>query len=57
METIFRVTGPLCGENSTVTGEIPLQRPVTLSFDVIIDLYLNRLKSKSKKILFIVGTL
>ena len=39
----------LCAGNSTVTGEIPLQRPVTLSFDVIIDLYLNRLSKQSRR--------
>ena len=33
--SIFRVTGPLCGE---VTGEFPSQRPVTRSFDVFFDL-------------------
>ena len=39
----------LCAGNSTVTGEIPLQRPVTLSFDVIIDLYLYRLSKQSRR--------
>ena len=37
--TIFRVTGPLCGE---VSGEFPSQWPVTRSFDVFFDLRLNR---------------
>ena len=38
---IFRVTGPLCG-NSPVPGEFPSQRPVTRSFDVFVDLPLNK---------------
>ena len=33
---IFRVTG-LCVGNSPVTGEFPLQKPVTRSFDVFFD--------------------
>ena len=36
---IFRVTGHLC-------GEIPAQRPVTRSFDVFLDLRLNKPLSK-----------
>ena len=39
--SIFRVTGPLCGE-FTVTGEFPSQRPVTRSFDVFFDMRLNK---------------
>ena len=35
--SIFRVTGPLCGE-FTGPGEFPAQRPVTRSFDVFFDL-------------------
>ena len=31
----------LCAGNSPVTGEFPLQRPVTRSFDVFFDLRLN----------------
>ena len=42
---IFRVTGPLCGE-FTGPGEIPAQRPVTRSFDVLFDLRLNKRLSK-----------
>ena len=42
---IFRVTGPLCGE-FTGPGEFPTQRPVTRSFDVFFDLYLNKRLSK-----------
>ena len=37
--SIFRVTGPLCGE---FTGEFPSQRLVTQSFDVFFDLRLNK---------------
>ena len=37
--TIFRVTGPFC-------GEFPTQRPVTRSFDVFFDLPLNKRLSK-----------
>ena len=36
----------LCTGNSPVTGEFPLQRPVTRSFDVFFDLFLNKLLSK-----------
>ena len=39
--TMFRVTGPLWGD-SPVTGESPLQRPFTLSFDVFFNLRLNK---------------
>ena len=52
METFVCVTGPLCGKftghrwNSPVTGEFPAQRPVTRSFDVFIDLRLNKRLSK-----------
>ena len=42
---IFRVTGPLCGE-FTGPGEFPAQRPVTRSFDVFVDLRLNKRLSK-----------
>ena len=43
---IFRVTGHLCGE-FTGPGEFPAQRPVTRSFDVFIDLRLNKRLSKN----------
>ena len=43
--SIFRVTGPLCGE-FTGPGEFPTQRPVTRSFDVFFDLRLNKRLSK-----------
>ena len=36
----------LCAGNSPVTGEFPSQRPVTRSFDVLIDLHLNKHLSK-----------
>ena len=42
---IFRVTGPLWG-NSPVIGEFSSQRPVTRSFDVFLDLRLNKRLSK-----------
>ena len=42
---IFRVTGPLCGE-FTGPREFPTQRPVTRSFDVFLDLRLNKRLSK-----------
>ena len=40
-ESIFRVTGHLCG-NSPITSEFPPQRPVTRSFDIFFDLRLNK---------------
>ena len=40
---IFRVTGHLCGE---FTSPSPAQRPVTWSFDVFLDLRLNKRLSK-----------
>ena len=36
----------LCAGNSPVTGEFPLQRPVTQRFDVFFDLCLNKRMSK-----------
>ena len=39
--SIFRVTGPLCGE-FTGPGEFPAQRPVTRSFNVFFHLRLNK---------------
>ena len=45
---IFRVTGPLCGE-FTGPGEFPAQRPVTRSFDVFVDLRLNKRLSKQPR--------
>ena len=44
-ETIFRVTGPLCGE-FTGPGEFPAQRSMTRSFDVFFNLRLNNRLSK-----------
>ena len=45
---IFRITGHLCG-TSPVTGEFPTQRPVTRSFDVFLDLPLNKRLSKQSR--------
>ena len=42
---IFRITGH-CAGNSPVAGEFPPQRPVTRSFDVFFDLYVNKRLSK-----------
>ena len=42
---IFRVTGALCGE-FTGPGEFPTQKPVTRSFDVFLDLCMNKRLSK-----------
>ena len=41
MET-FSVLLALCEGNSPVTGELPSQKPVTQSFDVVFDLCLNK---------------
>ena len=46
--SIFRVTGPLCGE-FTGLGEFPTQRPVTRCFDVFCDLRLNKRLSKQPR--------
>ena len=45
METFSSLLA-LCEGNSPVTGEFPSQRPVTRSFDVFIDLHLNKRLSK-----------
>ena len=45
---IFRVTG-LCAGNSPFPGEFPAQRPVTQSFDVFLDLRLNKRLSKQSR--------
>ena len=45
METISALLA-LCAGNSPVTGEFPVQRPVTRSFDFLFDLLLNRRLSK-----------
>ena len=45
MET-FSAWLALCAEKSPVSGEFPAQRPVTWSFDVFFDLYLNKHLSK-----------
>ena len=41
MET-FSALLAICAGNSPVTGEFPSQRPVTWSFDVFLDLHLNK---------------
>ena len=41
MET-FSALLALCAGNWTVTGEFPVQRPATRSFDVFFDLHLNK---------------
>ena len=46
--SIFRVTGPLCGE-FTGPGEFPAQRPVTRRFDVFFDLRVNKRLSKQPR--------
>ena len=45
MET-FSALLPICAGNSPVSGEFPTQRPVTRSFDIFIDLRLNKRLSK-----------
>ena len=45
MET-FSALLAICAANSVVTGDFPAQRPVTRSFSVFFDLYLNKLLSK-----------
>ena len=45
MET-FSALLAICAENSPVSGEFPAQRPVTRSFDVFLDLRLNKRLSK-----------
>ena len=41
MET-FSASLAICAGNSPVTSEFPAQRPVTQSFDVFLDVYLNK---------------
>ena len=38
----------LCAGKSSVTGESPLQSPVTLSFDVFFELRLNKQLAKNR---------
>ena len=45
---IFRVTG-LCEWNLPVTSGLPSQRPVTLSFDIVFDLRLNKRLGKQPR--------
>ena len=42
----FSALQAICVGNSLVSGEFPAQRPVTWSFDVFFDLYLNKRLSK-----------
>ena len=44
--SIFRVTGHLCGEFTGSPVNFPSQLPVTRSFDVFLDLHLNKRLSK-----------
>ena len=48
METLS-VLLAICAGNSQVTGEFPAQSPVTRSFDVFFDLYLNKRLSKQSR--------
>ena len=48
MET-FSTLLALCVGNSPVTGEFPVQKPVTRSFSVLFDLRLNKRLSKQSK--------
>ena len=45
MELFFALLA-ICAGNSPVTGEFPVQRPVTRSYDVFFDLCLNKWLSK-----------
>ena len=49
MET-FSVLLALCARNSTVTGEFPSQSPVMQSFDVFVDLRLNKPLNKQSQV-------
>ena len=42
----FPALQAVCAGNSAVTGEMPAKRPVTGSFDVFVDLHLNKRLSK-----------
>ena len=42
----FSALQAICAGNSPVTGEFPAQRPVTRSFDIFLDLHLNKRLSK-----------
>ena len=48
MET-FSALLAICAGNSPVSGEFPAQRPVTRSFDVFLDLRLNKRMSKQSR--------
>ena len=49
MET-FSALLVICAGNSPVSGEFPTQRPVTRSFDVFLDLRLNKGLSKQNDV-------
>ena len=49
MET-FSALLALCEGNSPVNGEFPSQKPVTRSFDVFLDLRLNKRLTKQSRI-------
>ena len=49
MET-FSALLAICAGNSPVTGDFPAQRPVTRSFDVFVDLHLNKRLSNESRI-------
>ena len=46
---IFSASLALCARNSPITGEFPLQRSVTRSFDVCVELRLNKRSSKQSR--------
>ena len=48
MET-FSALLALCARNSPVSGDFPSQRPVTRSFDVLVDVCLNKRLSKHSR--------
>ena len=48
MET-FSALLAICAGNSSVTGELPAQRPVTRSFGIFFDLHRNKLLSKQSQ--------
>ena len=56
MET-FSAFLTICAGNSPVTGEYPAQRPVTRSFDVFLDLRLNKRLSKQFILLFLISNI
>ena len=49
IQETFSALLALCAGNSPVTGEFPAQMPVTRSFDVFVDLRLNKRLSKNRE--------